>query len=65
MSAGKLLDLSVYEDYAGKLVARMDDRIIESASTLEELLSKLKKKGIDPRYVLIDYIPEEPLYYLI
>ena len=60
-----MLDFSVFSKYAGKVIARKDAEVIESADTVEELLDKLRNKGIDPRFVIIDYVPKEPLYYLI
>ena len=65
MVSANVLDFSVFSKYAGKVIARKDMEVIESADTIEELLDKLRSRGIDPRFVIIDYVPEEPLYYLI
>ena len=65
MESTKVLDLSSYNKYAGKVIARDGRSVIEFADTVEELVRKLKEKGIDPRFVVIDYIPEEPIYYMI
>jgi len=45
----KVIDFSKFREYTGKFIARIDTKVIESADTLEELLEKLRKKGIDPK----------------
>ena len=65
MAVRKVLDFSVFSEYAGRVIARKDTKVIESADTVEELLEKLRKKGVDPRFVVIDYVSKEPIYYLI
>jgi len=59
------LDFKVFRKYAGKFIARRDLEVLEVADDFEELLDKLRSKGVDPRYVIIDYVPEEPVYYLV
>jgi len=59
------LDFKIFRKYAGKFIARKDLEVLEVADDFEELLDKLRSKGIDPRYVIIDYVPEEPIYYLV
>ena len=59
------LDFKTFEKYVGKFIARRDSEIIDYADEFEELIEKLRRKGIDPRQVIIDYVPEEPLYFII
>ena len=59
------VDFTVFQKYAGKFIARRGLEVIDYADELEELLEKLRRRGIDPRYVVIDYVPEEPVYQLI
>ncbi len=59
------VDFKVFSRYVGKFIARRDSEVLEAADDFDELLRRLREKGIDPRYVIIDYVPEEPLFYLI
>jgi len=59
------LDFKIFEKYVGKFIARRNSEVIDYADEFEELIEKLRRRGIDPRKVIIDYVPEEPLYYLI
>jgi len=59
------LDFKVFKKYADKFIARRDLEVLEVADDFEELLDKLRSKGVDSRYVVIDYVPEEPIYYLV
>lgn len=65
----KSLVISMPAEYRGKFVAyRIEKRrvkIIDSSEDFEKLLQKLKERGFDPRFVLIDYVPEEDIIYLI
>ncbi len=55
-------------EYRGKFIAyKLDDHleVIDSDEDLERLLEKLRRRGLDPRYIHVDYVPEEEVVYLI
>ena len=45
--------------YKNQFIAVKDKSIIEHANSLEELLSKLSKRGIDASNILIEFILEK------
>ena len=53
------------EKYAGKFVARIREKIIAWGDTIEEVIGKVKDKGLDPREVVIDYVPEEEIILIV
>lgn len=40
-------------------------RVVEQAATLEELLARLRERGIDARFVFVDYVPDEDVELLL
>jgi len=51
--------------YRGKLVAIYDGRIVAVSDDLEKIMAELRSKGMDPKYTLIEYIPDEELILII
>lgn len=53
------------QKYAKKFIAVHNKELIAFGENFEELLNKVKEKGLDPAYVLIEYIPgsEEIILY--
>ena len=51
--------------YKGKLVAIYNGEIVAVSSDIDEVIEELKRKGIDPRYTLIEYVPDEELVLVI
>lgn len=51
--------------YPEKVIAVKRRKVITSSNGRFEMLAKLKELGIDPKSVLITYIPEKPLKYLL
>jgi len=45
--------------YARKFVAIKDQQVIAMGDNFENVLDDIKKKGIDPSRVLIEYIPDK------
>lgn len=39
--------------------------VIGTGDGLEELLGELRRRGIDPRFVLVDYVPDEDVELLL
>ena len=53
--------------YRGKFVAyRLDGGldIVDADEDFERLLEKLRRRGLDPRYVYVDYVPEEEVVWV-
>lgn len=40
-------------------------RVVERAATLEGLLARLRERGIDARFVFVDYVPDEDVELLL
>ena len=57
--------ITLPEEYAGKFVARVRDRVIAVGNTMEEVLEKVKEKGYDPRFVIVDYVPDEDIVFIL
>ena len=60
--------VSLPELLRGKWVAYKLDKdihIIDYDEDFETLLEKLRKKGVDVRFVYIDYVPDEEIVYLL
>ena len=51
--------LEFSQKYARKFVAIKDKKIIAIGDNFENVLNDIKKKGIDPSRVLIEYIPDK------
>lgn len=53
------------EKYQRKFIAVQNNEIIATGERFEEVINKVKEKGIDPSSVLIEYIPgkEEIIFY--
>ena len=52
----------------GKWVAyRLNEKlqVIDYDNDLEKLLERLREKGIDVRFIQVDYIPDEDVVFLI
>lgn len=47
----------IQEEFAGKIIAIKDKKIVASATTSELILKELENKGIDESDVLIEVIP--------
>ena len=47
------------KEYKGKFVARRGNKLLDADEDLERLLGRLKRKGVDVREVVIDYVPAE------
>jgi hypothetical protein len=41
--------------YAGKFIARINDRDV----------AVVREKGLDPRFVIVDYVPEEDVVFIL
>lgn len=53
------------EKYGGKFVARLDDKVVAVGDSIEEVKEAVRKKGIDPKLVVIDYVPKEDIIFII
>ena len=66
-----MCSISFSEKLRGQFVAyRLNTKectikIIDSDEDFQKLLMKLKRAGVDPRFVFIDYVPEEEVIYLL
>ena len=50
---------------AGKFIAWLGERVVACAPTIEDLKANLRSMGLDPRLVVIDYVPEEPVLFIL
>ena len=63
------LTVHIPEKYRGKYIAYkitkkgLDVKAV--ADDFYELLKKLEEKGIDKRFVMIEYVPEEDVIYIL
>ncbi|MEB2835670.1 MAG: DUF5678 domain-containing protein [Desulfurococcales archaeon] len=53
------------KEYRGKFIARLDDKIVAVGDSIKEVKEALRRRGIDPRYAVIDYVPEEDVIFII
>lgn len=51
----------IKEDHADEFVAVRNSKIICSGKTLDDILTSLRKKGIDSNEVLIEFISKIPI----
>lgn len=61
--SGKYIELQ--RKYEGKIVAVKEKKVICAADTVEELLEKLKEKGEDVGYLLIESIPPKNISFIL
>ena len=47
------------KQYLNKFIAVFNDKIIDSASSIEELKDKLQQKGIDMATTVVEFVSEE------
>ena len=60
--------ISFPENLRGKWVAyklNKDIKVIDYDEDFEKLLEKLRSKGIDVRFVQVDYVPDEDVVFLV
>jgi len=60
--------VSLPDTLRGKWVAYKLDKdihIIDYDEDFETLLEKLRKKGVDVRFVQVDYVPDEDVVFLV
>ena len=46
-----------------KFIAHLDDKV--AGESIEEVKEAVKRKGTDPRLVVIDYMPKEDIIFII
>ncbi len=49
------------KDYKNKFVAIKGNKILDSGADVDDLIKKLKNKGIDPSFVLVEFITEKEM----
>lgn len=60
--------VSLPESLRGKWVAyrlNKEIKVIDYDEDFERLLERLRKKGVDVRFVQVDYVPEEDVVFLV
>jgi hypothetical protein len=60
--------VSFPESLRGKWVAyrlNKEMQIIDYDDDFEKLLKKLQKKGVDARFIQIDYVPDEDVVFVV
>ena len=60
--------VSLPESLRGKWVAyKLNDevRIVDYDEDFERLLEKLRRRGVDVRFVQVDYVPDEDVVFLV
>jgi hypothetical protein len=56
---------TLMKKYPKKIIAVRRRKVIASSKERSELRAELKQMGVDPKSVLITYIPEKPVKYLL
>ena len=51
--------------YPNKYIAVVGKKIVASSREWEQVVAELKKKGLNPNFIFIDYIREKPVKYLL
>ena len=54
-----------FRKYEGKVIAIKEKQIIAVQDDIEALLKELKKKNLDPAFLLIEAIPPENLAFIL
>ena len=60
--------VSLPESLRGKWVAyKLNDevKIVDYDEDFEKLLEKLRRRGVDVRFVQVDYVPDEDVVFLV
>jgi len=53
------------KDHENEYIAIYNQKLIDAKADLRQLIEEIKKQGIDPSFVLIEYIPKAWDYYFI
>ena len=51
----------IRKEFKNKFVAIKDSKILDSDADVDILIKKLNKKGTDPSFVLIEFMPEKEM----
>jgi len=60
--------VSLPEELRGKWVAyklNRDIQVIDYDDDFEKLLARLRSKGLDVRFIQVDYVPDEDVVFLV
>jgi len=49
----------------GKFIARVGDEVIACGDSVDEVLDAVRRAGLNPKSVLLDYVPLKPIYWVL